>query len=185
MTIALCLVVFATGCRRDLYVLPDPPPAESWERVELDPSIEQRQFGERYVEARRVVIAFADAIRGERWADAWSMLSMETRLLLDNSTGGRGEAAFEDGRIRSDGAWYAFDPVDVFLIPNLTRFEDSVAGETENETTRRHELFVFDAEEQFRRVVVIREGDQWLIHSPRWPRERLRPIPPPEASPDP
>jgi hypothetical protein len=173
----LLLVGGTVGCRPDLYVLPTPPPASEWERVELDPTVEDRRAGERYVEARRAVLAFVDALSQAEWEQAYRRVSNETRLLLDAGFDGQGEASLAEGRTRRDRRLYSYDPMDLFLIQGLTRIEDSVEGEAEAETQRRHEVFVFDAEGQYRKVVLIREGDEWLIHLPRWPQERLTPEP--------
>jgi len=174
LIVFLLLAGWLTGCGGTLYrQLPPPPPDDERRVVALDPQRDEALAAERYVEARRTVLALYEAVSMERWDDAYAMLSNETRLLLDRGAGGLGEGALRDGVLTIDGATYRFDPVAIFLIAGLTRIEDTVAGEQESETNRRKEVYVFNADGDYRRVVVIREGDQWLVHMPRWRTEDL------------
>ena len=173
----MCLVVFAASCGPAIYEIPAPPPEEEWTDRQLDPSAEEEASAERYAEARRAVLALYEALQEGDYEAAYYMLSNETRILLDTYGGGVGDEALANGLLEVDGTTYAFDPVDLLLMPEPASFEDSVRGEEENETSRRKEIFIFDADEAYRRVVVIREADEWVIHAPRVPTDRLDVVP--------
>jgi hypothetical protein len=140
--------------------------------VHLDPASEQRESDARYTEARRTLVSLYETLGGERWEDAVDLLSVETRLLL--SAGGTGNAAesLAAGTLTIGEVDYRFDPTDLLLMHDPDAMEDSVVGETESETSRRKEVFLVNAEET-RRVVLIQEADQWRVHLRRIPADRL------------
>lgn len=177
----VCLVVTWTlvaGCGgRDWYLPPpDGSAAVPVSRAQPMDAAEQA----RVIEARRTVLALQSAIVAQQWADAYALLSNETRMLLDSVSDGRGEEALATGRIRCGDTWCQVDPLQLFLLPDVQQIVDHVDGEEEHETARRRELFLIDRTGNHRKVVVIREGDQWLVHLPSWPRTLLQPA---EASP--
>ena len=174
----MCLAVFAASCGPAIYEIPPPPPEDEWTDRELDPTAEEEASAERYAEARRAVLALYEALQDGAFEEAYYLLSNETRILLDTYGGGVGEEALANGLLEVDGTVYSFDPVDLLLMPEPASFEDSVSGEEENETSRRKELFIFDADDNYRRVIVIREADEWVIHAPRVPTDRLDVAPP-------
>ena len=159
------------ACGGRIYELPPPPADDARRSVTLDPAEERRLDAERYTEARRTVLGLMAALEGGDWASAVALLSQETRLLLSGGSGLDPAAALDAGRIGDES--YAFDPVDLFVLRDISRFEDDWEGFEENETDRRKEIFLVTADEQVRRVIVIREGDAWVVHMPRWPRDLL------------
>lgn len=156
-----------------VYQLPPPPPAELQGPVTLDPSEEERLGAARFEEARRAVLSLYEALGAERWADAVSMLSQETRLLLSSGGSASAEQALAAGVVTVDGQSYGFDPVALFLLPGVERFEDEYEDEEEAETGRRKEIFLV-AGEEVRKVVLIDEAGQWRLHMRRWPIDRLQ-----------
>lgn len=169
---SIALAVFASGCG-GVYQLPAPPPTEERGPVALDPSEEERLSGERYLAARRVIVALYSALEAQRWDEATELLSQETRLLLAAGGIGSDVDALAAGRVSIDGRTYAFDPVELFLLPGADSFEDRVEGEEEHESGRRKEVFLV-ADETLRKVVLIDEGGAWRLHMRRWPMEYLQ-----------
>lgn len=165
----VALVLVACG---GVYQLPDPPPEGERASIHIDPAAEERESAARYIEARRTLVALYEALGGEDWDGAIQLLSTETRLLL--SDGGNGDAAqtLGTGRLASGNRTYAFTPIDLLLVANPDGMEDSIPGESENETPRRKELFLVSGDET-RRVVLILEADAWVLHYRRLPVERL------------
>lgn len=172
------VAALALACGPSIYDLPAPPSDDERRTVSLDPTERRQADGEAYVAARATTLALYQALSNEDWSTAWDLLSNETRLLLDTGSNGRGVEALAEGRIALEGNTWAFDPVEVFLLPGMVRFDDQVEGEAENETARRKEIWVADRDGNQRRVVVIREGDLWRVHVPRVPVERMQRVEP-------
>lgn len=168
----LLVLPFVSVACGGVYELPPPPPVSDRGPVALDPSEEQRLDGERYLAARRAVVALYAALDSQDWETAAGLLSNETRLLLTGGGNGRPEDALAAGTVTVDGTTYRFDPVTLFLLPDPTGFEDDIEGEEQHETARRKELFVVNVE-GYRSVVVIEEGGAWRLHLRSWPMEHL------------
>jgi hypothetical protein len=94
---------------------------------------------------------------------------------LDTWADGDGVAALQLGRIEQDAESYTFDPRVLFAVENPVQFSDDPQEGTDTESARRKEIHVLDADGTSRRIVLIQEGDQWVIHQPRIPMERLSP----------
>ncbi len=167
---AFVVSVSAAACSP--YQLPDPPAVEDRGEVALNPAVEQRLSAERFSEARRTVLSLYEALEAERWDDAAALLSNETRLLLSEGGTADATAALAAQEVTLNGVRYGFDPVDLFLLEGPESFEDDWQQEEQAETGRRKEIFIV-AGEEFRRVVLIHEGDAWLVHMRRWPTDRL------------
>lgn len=166
----ICLLIFTlsvAGCGARNYQLPPVPEASERVEAQLDPTVQELREVERFNEARRTILALYAALQAGDGAEAWEFLSNETRLLLDEWSDGQGDRALTDGRLVRDGQSYTFDPVTLFLLPDPIGFEDDREGEQQSETARRKEVFLVDAADHSRRVVVILEADQWRIHMPR------------------
>jgi hypothetical protein len=172
----LSLLSSACSGSRLRYELPPPPPLEEQRTVELDPSEAARDEGQRFIEARATILGFFDALNSGNTDAALDFLSQETRLLLEAWSDGDANVALSSGRLQQDAEVYDFDPASLFVVAQPTRFDDDVAGEVDSETARRKEVHVTGADGEQRRVVLILEGDQWRIHQPRLPTERLSPV---------
>ena len=48
--------------------------------------------------------------------------------------------------------------------PELTNIKDSIEGTQEQETQRRKEIFALQPDGSARKIVVIKEGNQWVLH---------------------
>lgn len=170
--ILVALLAVALGACSGVYELPDPPPEDERASVQIDPAAEERESAARYIDARRTLVALYEALGAESWDDAIALVSTETRLLLSDGGGGDAAETLAVGRLTVGGRTYGFEPIDLLLLRDPDGMEDSVVGESENETPRRKELFLVSAEET-RRVVLILEADQWVVHFRRLPVDRL------------
>jgi hypothetical protein len=166
LLIAALVSLGAAGCA-SLYRLPEPPPREAWARHSLSPTQNRDRSAERYAEARTALFSFLDALASERWDDAYSALSNETRILLDDlATDGRGESVLATGDLRRGDAAYEVDVIDLFVISELARVEDDWNDQPEAESYRRKELWAIDRNGDAHRVILIYESDAWRIHKP-------------------
>lgn len=171
----LLLLVTACGGTSLRYELPPPVPPEERNTANLDPSEQERNEATRFSDARSAVLAFYDAIQREDYPDAFARLSHETQLLFDTWADGDGVTALQLGRLQQDAESYTFDPRVLFAVENPVQFSDEPQEGTDTESARRKEIHVRDADGTSRRIVLIQEGDQWVIHQPRIPMERLSP----------
>jgi hypothetical protein len=171
----IMLTLAVTGCGGRTYQLPPVPDEAERTHAQLDPTVEELQELERFNEARRTVLALYAALQDSNGAQAWELLSNETRLLLDEWSDGQGDQALISGSLVRDGQAYSFDPLELFLLLDPVAFEDDMAGEQQSETARRKEIFLVDAADRARRVVVIMEADQWRVHMPRVDLDYLTP----------
>ncbi|MBN1946607.1 MAG: hypothetical protein JW797_13110 [Bradymonadales bacterium] len=120
-----------------------------------------------FLAAKRSILSFTEAMSFEQFDRAYTLLSNETRILLDDlSPTGRGESVLSDGIIERGGAQYTIDPVDLFVIRNLEEILDTQPDRMEAETTRRKEVYAISQEGDVHHLVVILEEDRWLIHKP-------------------
>lgn len=127
----------------------------------------------RFYAAQAALRAFYTALASGDGDTAFSLLSHETRLLLDHGSEGDGEAALIEGRVTIDGTEWTFDPVGLFVGPSPVDWRDTMPGESESESARRKEIFVVSSDDSVRRVVMIFEGDAWRVHAPTWSRDHL------------
>jgi hypothetical protein len=169
----LALVLGSCGGSRIAYRLPLPPGQDAARTVSLDPTAQALQETERFQTARRALLDWYDAMAREDVQAAWERLSFETRLLLDDWSGGQGDVALRTGVLERQGQRWSFDPLDLLAARQPERIVDDVPGQSQQETARRKELFLQLAGGEVRRVVMILEADQWRIHSPRIPTDRL------------
>ena len=162
----ILLTVAAVGCS-GLYELPDPPPRDSWQRHSLSPAEDHDRSHERYLAAQDSLLAFVEALSDERFEDAYNLLSNETRILLDDlSPTGRGEHSLATGEITRGGSEYHVESLDLFVIRDLTRIEDTHDDQMEAETYRRKEIYAVGTDGTVHHIVMILEEDRWRIHKP-------------------
>lgn len=178
MRILLLLIpaFFMAACGGSAYHLPDAPPEDARRVVSLDPTVEEQASIDMFNAARRTVLALYQALGADDGEAAYALLSNETRLLLDEWSGGQGEVALSDGQLSRNGEQWSFDPVELLLIDDPIRFDDTMDGQSESETARRKEIFITAGNDEVRRVVVILEADQWKVHMLRIPQTALTPL---------
>jgi hypothetical protein len=70
--------------------------------------------------------------------------------------------------IRPDGQVATIDPAAFLLARDLSKMQDSADGVEENETPRRKEIFAME-EAGPRRIILIKEGDRWVLHRTSFP----------------
>ncbi|MBU6162259.1 MAG: hypothetical protein KGO50_14175 [Myxococcales bacterium] len=174
----MTLLMWVTACGGTSlrYELPPPVPPEERNTVTLDPSEQERNEATRFLDARSAVLAFYDALQQADYEAAFARLSLETQLLFDTWAEGDGVTALRLGQLRQDAESYTFDPKVLFAVANPVEFSDDPEEGVDTESARRKEIHVRDADGTSRRIVLIQEGDQWVIHQPRIPMERLSPV---------
>lgn len=166
MFLLLFWALITVGCS-GLYELPDPPPRDAWQRHSLSPAEDQDRSRDRFLEAQDSLLGFVEAMSDGRFEEAYALLSNETRILLDDlSPTGRGEHTLETGEIARDSSEYILDPMDLFVVSNLQRIEDTYEDRLEAETYRRKEIYCLGLDETVHHVVMILEEDAWRIHKP-------------------
>ncbi|MCA9562655.1 MAG: hypothetical protein KC561_04155 [Myxococcales bacterium] len=166
VTAYVTFALLATGCASNLF-LPDPPPREDWAHHSLRPGQAEEESEDNFGAARTAIFGFLDAMAEEDYATAYSMLSNDTRIVMDQvASNGLGETVLSEAAIHYEGEIYPINVVDFFVVDGLQRIEDEYDGAEESETARRKELFAIAADGTVHRVVVIREGSEWHIHRP-------------------
>jgi hypothetical protein len=159
---------FAPGCATDLYELPPPPPPEERRSVSLIPGAEERKEQQRYLKAAEAVRTLYQLLSSKRYDEAAELLSAETRDLLGHRKGSAVEALASGRLVAPDGREIAFDPTTFLVAPNLDDLRDDIEGVSDkardSETARREVLYAVQPDGTSRRIVVIKQGDQWVIH---------------------
>ena len=159
-------VTFASGCGGTMYVLPAPPPPGERRSVSLIPGTEESEDDELLQEARATVRTLHRLLQGQRYVEALDWLSAETRdFLAYGDEEGRPEEALARGALQlPDGQRVEIDPLELLVAPDVSTLEDEVPGVEDQETDRRKVLFAIPPGGEPRQIVVIREGDRWVVH---------------------
>lgn len=172
----LTCVLSACGPGR-LYELPPPPPESERQDVSLIPGEDERARERDYLEARAVALKLYQYLSAKRFKESLSLLSGETvdMLALTSPKKGGADAAEETlaqgTMILSSGKMIKFDPVELLVAKDISKLEDSLAGQTENETSRRKEIFAIQPDGNAQRVIVIKEAGRWVIHKTSAPKK--------------
>lgn len=161
LVLAICVALLA-GCSSSPYELPAPKSAEPTAREADD----EQSDVDRDLAARAALLKLYEFLNQGQFVDAETYLSQQTReFLTHTSDSGSVSHVLASGAFTlADGRTIDIDPVDFLIAPEITRIADSLDGVDSHETARRRELFVYGADDGPRRVVMIREGDQWVLH---------------------
>lgn len=164
------LAVVAAGCQGALYELPDPPPPAEQRAVSLIPGEDERKREEDYLLARASVLKINQLFAAKRFQEALEWMSAETRDFIAAGSPQKDPVeVLASGRyIRPDGQVATIDPAAFLLARDLSKMQDSVEGQAEQETPRRKEIFAVE-EAGPRRIILIREGDRWVLHRTSFP----------------
>ncbi len=150
------------ACRSTPYQLPEPPPEA--EQQDTDQDSERQRNPD--MEARAALLELYEMLAEERFEATEDRLSQQTRdfLAYGNERGDASDALSAGQITLPDGSSYRFDPVELLIADDIARLEDSREGAEDHETARRRVLYVIDSNGQSHRVVMIREGGQWVLH---------------------
>lgn len=150
------------ACQSTPYELPEPPPQADGQDTEQD-SERQRSSD---MEARAALLELYEMLDEERFEEAEDRLSQQTRdfLAYGNDQGDASDALSAGQMTLPDGRAYRFAPAELLIADDIARIEDSRDGADDHETSRRRVLYVIDSDGQAHRVVMILEGDQWVLH---------------------
>lgn len=160
----LCAVVAVSfGCGGSPYYLP--PPKEDQGSVAVNPAEQAEQQRQQYLAARAALLKLYETLSKDQFEAAEQYLSQQTRdFLAFGSEAGDASAALASGQlVLPNGQTVAIDPVDFLIGGKVSRIVDTREGAEEHETRRRKELFVIDPDGQAHRVIMILEGDQWVL----------------------
>ncbi len=183
---AFASLALLLACRPSPYSLPDPPPRETWKRVELDPKADQQAGFEAFRTTKSQTMAMYQAIAAQRWSDVVDALSMESRVVLGGGDESRAQQALASGEIRLDGRTVPFEAERLLLLPDVISIvddppvdlanprlvelpsgvsdEDRAAYLGQYESPDRKELFLVTADGGLRKLVWIREAGGWHLH---------------------
>ncbi len=166
----MLFVLFCVGCsRNNLYVLPDPPPPEERQRVSLIPGEDERRREKEFQDARASLLRLNTLIESKRFEEALELMSQETVAMLefvspDKNSSAPATAVFTLNQVVIDGKVQEVRPLELLLAADLSDIKDSVEGAKENESARRKEIFAIQPQGAPRKIVMIKEGDTWLLH---------------------
>ena len=154
------------------YRLPDPPPPAERKDVSLIPGEEERAKERLYLEARASAIQLHSLLSQQRYVEASALMSSETKAFL--AAGGDTSKIADilaSGKMKlPDGQVVEFEPVSMLLADDLSQLKDSVAGQEEQETDNRKELFALLPDNKAQKIVMIREAGKWVLHRTRLPK---------------
>ena len=163
-------VLFSSSCAsRSLYEIPPPPPESERKTISLIPGEEARQAERDYLQARSAVIQLNAYLRSKRYEESLSLMSQETQAMLEFLSPSPAAkkpalATLIEGKIKVRGKIREVDPAAMLLAGDLTQIKDAVDGQEEQETQRRKELFAMQPDGSIRKIVMIKEGGQWVLH---------------------
>lgn len=147
----------------DLYVLPAVSGVEEAEptQSEAEPEPDRRFEG-----ARAAVMQLHSLLSAKRFDEALELMSYETRdALAISSPNGQPDTALATGRLHlSGGREVAFNPVDYLLAEDVSDLRPAIEGVEVHETERRKVVFAVQPLGEIRQIVMIKEGDQWVLH---------------------
>ena len=170
--VLLCLSAGSVACQRttsSLYELPPPPPQDERRNVSLIPGEDDRRSERSFREARASLVRLDSLLKSKRFEEALELMSQETVAMLEfvspeKNSSAPAAAVFTLGRVVIDGQVEQIDPIVALLAEDLSDLRDSVEGQSENESTRRKEIFAVSSSSPPRKIVMIKEGDSWLLH---------------------
>ena len=161
-------ILFSFSCGAGLYDLPDPKPKNEWKKVNLTPSKEELSDEKLYQDARRKVLESYGFLNDQNFEAVNQSLSAETQDFLKYGTESSVAEVLSNKKLKlANGTLVTFKPVSILLAEDVTRLTDTVEGISENETPTRKEIFAKQADGRFKRIVMIRQGDQWVLHRTR------------------
>jgi hypothetical protein len=150
------------GCASSPYELPPPTAATP----AADEAEDEQTDTERDLAARAALLELYEYLNKGQFVDAEAYLSQQTReFLVHASDSSSVSSVLANGQLTlADGRSVDIDPVEFLIAPKITRIADSLDGVESHQTARRRELFVYGDDDGPRRVIMIREGDQWVLH---------------------
>ena len=166
------------ACGGALYELPPPVPESAREDVSLIPGEDDRARERDYLEARAAILKLYQYLSSKRFKEALELMSEGTIefLTFTSSKPSSPDApvtTLAEGRlVMRDGQVILFDPVALLLAKDVSKLEDELPGQKEQETSRRKEIFAVEEDGQIRKIVVIKEAGRWVIHKTSAPQAR-------------
>ncbi len=162
------IILFTSSCGAGLYDLPDPKPKAEWKKVNLTPSAEELSDEKLYQGARLKILEIYGLLNDQNFEAVNENLSAETQDFLKFGTQGSVAEVLSNEKLNlANGTLVTFKPVSILLAEDVTRLTDSVDGIEENETPTRKEIFAEQSDGRFKRIVMIRQGDSWVLHRTR------------------
>ncbi|MBA2661139.1 MAG: hypothetical protein H0U74_02495 [Bradymonadaceae bacterium] len=169
----LALVLIAgfatvTACGPSLYDLPSPEKVESAvARAEAEAAAAPPPEDMRFGQARAAMLNLHHLLVSKRFSEAEELLSVETReFLAQNSQQGRVDQALASGKLTlPSGQDFVFEAAGFLLADDVSGIVDELEGsESIGESATRKILYAVQPSGEARQIVVIKEGDQWVLH---------------------
>ncbi len=159
------LAVCAYGCGGSPYYLPAPPAKQEQTSVAANPAEQAELDRKRDLAARSALLKLYEALSKDHFEEAEKYLSQQTRdFLAYGSETGDPSAVLSEGKLHlPNGQTIAINPVKFLIGGNIANIENTMKGKKEHETSRRREFFVIDNSGKPHRVIMILEGDQWVL----------------------
>ena len=162
----LLIAISSFGCS-DVYRLPDPK-AGAATNVNLTPGTDDRQGEADYLQARQTVIQLFSLLQQQRYPEAEDLVSKETVAFITFGTEKSFAETLADGKLtQPDGEVVDLDPVSMLLASDVSRLVDALPGIEEQETPARKEIFAVLPNDEFQRIVIIKEAGRWVLHRTR------------------
>lgn len=164
------LILLSMGCARaNVYELPPPPPEEERRNVSLVPGEDARRNEKDFNNARASLMRLNTLLESKRFDEALGLMSQETVAMLefvspDKKSSAPATAVFTLNQVVIDGQVQEVRSLELLLAADLSDLQDQVDGVSENESTRRKEIFAIQPQGAPRKIVMIKEGDTWLLH---------------------
>ncbi len=166
------LMVILSSCSgAGLYELPAPAPEAQRRNVSLIPGEDERREQRDFDDAKKSLLALQELIKTKRFEEALDLMSQETVSMLefvspDKKSSAPAVAVFTLRKVVIDGVTYEVKPLELLLAKDLSNIQDTSGDDSseETESSRRRELFAQQKEGDPVKIVMIKEGDTWLLH---------------------
>lgn len=171
----LAMLIFASSLLVacvDVYNLPDPPPESERRSVSLIPGEEERQSERDYLSARAAIVELNGLLTQQRYVEALDRVSAETRSFIAYGTEKPAPDVLAAGKLKlPNGELVSFEPVSMLLAEDISKLQDTFPGVEEQETASRKELYAVLPSGKATKIVVIKEGGEWVVHRTRLPQK--------------
>lgn len=157
--------LFLISCA-SLYELPEPPPPNERKSAVQAEDTDSAASERAYLEARAAIIVLYNLLQQQRYGEAVEKISAETRDFLTHGTSQSAQEILASRQLTIDNQVVEIDPVSMLLAEDVSQLVESVAGVEEQETSSRKEIFAV-VPGGFRRIVMIQESGQWVLHRTR------------------
>lgn len=161
-------ILFFFSCGGTLYELPPPKPKSEWRKVSLNPTKDAQSTAMLFNNAKAKLLTLYGNLNAQDFESATKLLSIETQDFLKFGSERSVSEVLSEKKIKlSNGKLVEFDPVSMLLAEDVSMLVDTVKGIPENETSKRKEIFAKQSDGSYQRIVMIMQGNTWVLHRTR------------------